>query len=238
MTSSNQQFMAQGTIRSPGAGFRQRPGDASAMAVAVFIILDATGSMAELIAGVVKALLRFTELLCESNLKPLMGLVVFRDQTYGEKTLVMPLGTAPEEIREVLRHTKADGGHDDPESALPAIMHAIEGFQLTPAGAKKVILQISDAPPHDPEAGYTSANVLAAMMQCRVIYFACTPPIPPYTKFANATGGTLFPLEENLDSEAFKDVLLAVARQTIETIRRDGPVLTDEALQALRGISE
>ncbi len=238
MQSNNQEFVPLQTVRWPGQDPRQAQKALQTIVVAVFIILDATGSMAELIAGVVKALVRFTEILYESNLKPSLGLVVFRDELQGEKTHVFPLGTSPEEIRQILRKTRAEGGDDAPESSLPAIMRAIEGFEGVELGTKKIALHITDAPTHDPESGYTRASVRSALTQNQVIYFACAPAIEPYKTFANVAGGTLFPLTADIEAEAFKDVLLSVAHQTVKTVRRDGPILTADALDILREMTE
>jgi len=234
MQNVNQDPAPKVTVRAPNRLPETFGQQLKRMVVAIFIVLDCTGSMDEYIAGVIKALIRFSELLFEANLEPIIGLITFRDETYGERTVVYPLRTSLEKIREILLATKAEGGGDEPESSLPAIMRGVDGFDNANPEAKRVILHITDNPPHDPEAGLTSASVLKALCQKGIIYFACTPAIEPYKSLANKTGGTLFPLAANMDADAFKDVLLAVAHQTIKTVRRDGPVLTDEALDALR----
>lgn len=222
------------TVRSPNRLSQSHEKHLKRMTVALFILLDCTASMDELIGGVIKALIRFSELFFEANLEPIIGLITFRDETYGERPVVYQLGTPLEKIREILLATKAEGGGDEPESSLPAIMRGVDGFDNIDPDAKRIILHITDDKPHDPEAGFTSTSVLKALSQNGTIYYACTPAIEPYKSFANKTGGTLFPLVPNMDADTFKDVLLTVAHQTIKTVRRNGPVLTGEALEALR----
>lgn len=236
MQTANQNIASKKTVRVSGRQALPAQKTSKQILVTIFIVLDATESMHDVIAGAIKALIRFTELFFESDLVPVMGLVIFRDETYGEKTQVTPLGTDPEIIREILRGTRAEGGGDEPESSLPAIAKAITGFKDAGPEAKRILLHVTDASTHDPESGNTSSSVLSALKQGRIIYYGCAPAIEPYKSFANATGGTLFPLEKDIDSEAFKDVLLAVARHSIKTVRHEGPVLTDDAMNALRNL--
>jgi len=226
------------TVKHPGPHPKLPQSLQRRIAVAIYILLDATGSMAAEIAGVVKALLGFVKILRKSDLDPVLGLIVFRDEPYGEKPLVLPLGASPDGICDVLRATRATGGDDDPESSYPAIMRAVESVKSCGSEVKRIFLHITDAPPHDPEQGHTSDTVLQALKQHRIVFFACTPAIEPYTLFANVTGGTLFPLQPDMNAEAFRDVLLAVADQTVKTVRRDGPALTEEMRALLKGATQ
>lgn len=205
--------------------------------IALVIVIDATGSMANEIAGVIEALFKMLAMFAKESIDATLALVVYRDELCGEKPVVVPMGSSPESIQAELRRTVADGGGDDPESAYPALALAL--FELGKASpqAKPYILHITDAPPHDPESGHTAASILQALKDKKVIYFSCTPPIQPYRNFADVTGGTLFPLMPDLDPETFQKMLMDVARQTTVTARKGGPVLTADAIEALKHLS-
>jgi hypothetical protein len=202
--------------------------------VDIAFCLDATGSTGNIIAAMIMGLLGFLDILVDAGLDALVGLVVFRDETYGEKTLVYDLTDDYETIRDVLKGTVAKGGGDDPESALTAIRRALEldGFR---EGAQTFILMITDTSCHDPENGYSSQDALAQLLENNVVFFACSPPIEPYKTFVNATRGILFPIEVGVKSHAFQDVLLSVARATVKTMRAiDSEVVPSAALDELR----
>ncbi len=231
------------TVRAayPSISKSQAPRSQTPVRIAFVILLDATGSMATAIEAVIRALRRMVDVFMTSQVIPTLGLVVFRDETYGERPIVLPLGTSAEEICELLKTTEAYGGEDAPESSLLAVMRALDQLQRAEPGAKKIILLITDAPPHDPERSdignlVTAEVVREALTDQQVLFFACTPTIEPYKSFANLTGGTLFPLQKDMDEDTFKDLLVDVAHQTVKTVRHSGPVITDEALALMKNL--
>ena len=137
---------------------------------------------------------------------------------------VYAAGTPPEQLRKFLARVVAVGGGTLPESSLPALMKAAAMLEVTEQGVPRVVLHVTDAPPHDPEAGHTARSVLEAFKQERVLYFGCTPDIEPYRTFANVTGGTLFPIEPDMRSKTFEAVLQDFARTTVKTVRAAGRV--------------
>lgn len=201
--------------------------------ICVGILVDATGSMERAIAAVKRSLCRHIDVIHDSDFEPYVGLVIFRDESHGEKTYCYPIGSEPEKLKSILSRTEAVGGVDIPESSLPAIMHglALPGYK---DGAQKVILHITDAPPHDPEAGHTSASVLQALKQNDVLYYACAPKIEPYVTFANATGGELIPFRDDLSPNAFDDLLVNIAHTTVKTVRMKQETLSDDAMDLLK----
>ena len=207
---------------------QQRPRQSIFTVLVVVLLLDVTGSMQFAIDAMVRALNRFLDILVEAGIAPEVGLVLFRDELIGEAPEIYPVGSSVEEIKEVLSHAKAGGGGDDPESVLPAIMHGLGLLDAVRPGAQKMFLLVTDNPPHDPEKGLTAASVLEALRREQVMMFPCTPAIEPFKTFANATQGTLFPLEANIDRDAFKEVLLAVAHTTVKTIKSADFAISDE----------
>jgi len=210
--------------------------------------LHATGSMDPYIQGVKNALIRFLDALSQGGLDAALGAVLFRDEQYGEKPQVIPLGTNYKELQDILQSAKADGGGDLPESSYPALMRAVAMLALAPPGAVRQVLHIADAPPHDPEqasagdpylaAGtqFTQDTVRSALKQDRILYFGCTKLIEPYRSFANVTGGTLFELQEDMDAKTFEATLDAVALTTVKTVRVSPAEISDEVRALLNGV--
>ena len=198
------------------------------------VLLDATQSMTPYIQAVLKALQKMLDVLIDGALDPSVGLVIFRDELEGEMPEIYEIGTSLPELQKVLSQLNAIGGGSIPESSLPAIMEGISLLGRAKQGVPRVFLHITDAPPHDPEAGYTARSVLKALKQARVLFFACAPNEEPYRTFANVTGGTLFPLQENLDSETFQDVLMAFAKATVKTVRMAETAISDDVQELLR----
>jgi len=189
----------------------------SRILVDMVLILDATGSMQPFLDAIVNALLRIIEILTSGSLNANLGVVVFRDEKYGEPAELSPVGTPPEAIRSILRQTVATGGGDEEESSLLAIKHALSlhGYR---EGAQKVLLLVTDAPPHDPEGNVDSESIVAMLREHGAVLHACTPPIEPYLTFAKATQGTLFEIQPNMPVDAFENLLISVAHTTVKTV--------------------
>lgn len=87
---------------------------------------------------------------------------------------------------------QAWGGGDWPESQLSGVMGAInaDGIDTWRSGAKKAIVVMTDAPPHDPEpfTGYTRASVAAAAQAGGIVRYpfrgAATHSVTPETPIA------------------------------------------------------
>ena len=219
-TSANQQRPTQG--RSP---------------LILVILLDATGSMQPYIEGIRQALNHVVDILKAGAFDAILGMVVFRDEKEGEMPHVYPLGSTPDELKGILAGVTATGGGDEPESSYPAIMHAIDMLNPCYQNMPRVFLHITDAPPHDPEAGYTAKDIQNALHQHDVIFSCCTLNQEPYRSFANATGGTLFPIQSDMESQSFKVVLMNFARTTVKTVRAADFTISPEVREALRKAS-
>ena len=237
MEYQNEQNSQRRTMKMGGISPRQgslRGGLQHMTRLALVIILDATQSMTPYIEAVLKALQHMLDILMHAEFEPLVGMVIFRDELEGEMPEVYEVGTPPAELKAVLSRLKAIGGGTIPESSLPAIMNAVSLVRQVGQDMTRVFLHITDAPPHDPEAGHTARSVLEALKQEHVLFFACAPDEEPYRSFANVTGGTLFPLEKNLDAETFQGVLTDFARTTVKTIKMGESGISNEVRDLLR----
>lgn len=184
------------------------------------ILLDATMSMGPYIEGARQALTAFLDTLRQGQLDVAAGLVVFRDELIGELTYTYPIGTPCEQLKSILASTQPKDGGDFPESSLPAVVHALDLPGYRP-GAQKMILMVTDAPPHDPERGVTSGGVLARLKHEKVSFFACTSGDEPWPTFARETGGQHFVLRPGIGADEFAGILVKdVAATTIKTALR------------------
>jgi len=218
------------------AGKQHRPAPGNWVSLCLVIVLDATESMQPCIDGARQALYGMLDILDKSKISAKLGSVIFRDELIGEEANVTPLGVAPEALKNLLRSTRAEGGGDEPESSLPALMKAVDLLSDAAQGASRMILHITDARPHDPEGSLTAASVRDALLESRAIYLGCTPAIEPYKTFANVTGGTLFTIHSGLDAESFGDILESVAHASVHTIRQGEAGISDDTRKILEGI--
>ena len=200
------------------------------------IVLDCTESMTPFIQGMILALDGFLAILESAAFQVKVGLVLYRDERIGEMPELHEIGVPVAELRRILKGVKAQGGGDVPESALPATMRAIELLSACPdARAHRVVLHITDAPPHLDE-GPTPESVTAALLQNGITYCACAPrEIGVYVGFANSTGGWLSSIQEGLTPEQIRDSLLTLAYKTVSiTLPSHDPELGAEMKGAVR----
>ena len=194
-----------------------RVAQSAGILVDLVILVDATSSMGPFIDAVKRGLIHLLGILESGNLDVRLGLVVFWDELCGERPECYPVGTPVDEIRKILQAKSVRGGGDIQESSLLAIKRGLElkGFRNS---AKVVFVVDSDAPPHDPESGVSSSNILKMLKDRDVLCFACTPNIEPYRSFANSTQGTLFEITPGMDSNAFLHVVKSFGHATVKTV--------------------
>jgi len=136
--------------------------------VDVVFVLDVTGSMGPFLQGVKDGIKDFANGLDKSNLDARIGLLAFADRLRNEESEVLKFGTGdtftddPVAFRKALDGVKLRGGGDLPESSLDGLNEAAQ-FKFR-AGATKVLLLITDAPPKVPDKDIRSvAGAVAAL---------------------------------------------------------------------------
>lgn len=129
----------------------------------VVFVLDCTGSMSKEIETVKSALNEFADEVEERGVPLRIGLVAFRDLFEGEQPQVFDLSEEIPEFQKSLSDLEAWGGGDEPESALDALMTALD--QSFAEGHQKVLVLITDAPPHVPDKNTSSFDVVRDRMQ-------------------------------------------------------------------------
>jgi hypothetical protein len=119
---------------------------------AVTWVIDVTGSMSSEIEAVRETLLDFADIFEKRGVRLDLGLVSYRDLTIGEEVTTHSFGgktftrDANEFRSEIKSALVAGGGGPTPESGYEAIVQACN--LEWPQGSDRVIVLITDAPPH------------------------------------------------------------------------------------------
>lgn len=172
-------------------------------------VIDVTGSMADDIAAVKASATDIVNLVATEFPDSRIGLATYRDFP------VLPYGGPGDfPYRENLIFTSDESaaigaiqglsvccGADWRESVYSAVIGAMQNSALGGwrAGAGKVIIQVGDAPPHDPEpfTGYTLANVQAAYDAWDPVMYSVAvggdpTTVAAFTDLTAITGGDVF----------------------------------------------
>lgn len=119
---------------------------------AVTWVIDVTGSMNSEIEALRDTLLEFADIFEKRGVRLDLGLISFRDLTVGEEVTTHSFGgktftrDANEFKSEIKSALVAGGGGPMPESSYDAIVQACN--IKWPQGSNRVIVLITDAPPH------------------------------------------------------------------------------------------
>lgn len=136
--------------------------------------MDTTGSMGGSITAIKNTALQAMQTLAVNGADFRIAITEFKDHPvspYGSPGDFpyrgnSPFSNQPAVIVGGVNMLAASGGNDWPESQYSGVMGAINAVNITPwrSDAKKAIIVMTDAPPHDPEpfTGYTAASVIAA----------------------------------------------------------------------------
>lgn len=203
----------------------------------VMFVLDCTSSMKLEIEGIKEVIIDFVDAVERENVRIRVGLVAFRDVCTSvppEEPKVLSFAGSPFTsdaalfAREV-GQLKAKGGGDLPESSLDALLLAVR--QEFDPEAEKVLVLITDAPPHVPDREARSIEHVAEAIQAvgvRQLYLVIRvqdPASQVFLPLMNKTQGLAFDLGHGDDfvkrKAAFSKTLMSLGR-TISTWTRSG----------------
>jgi hypothetical protein len=148
--------------------------NAASQPLDLVFLIDTTGSMWDDIANVQSSVSAIVDSLEEKDVDYRLALAEFKDfpvYPYGESydypyKANLSFTTEKSQIVHAVNQLYASGGYDWEESVYSGLMGAINAVDLGEwrPEAKKVIMVMGDAPPHDPEpfTGYTLESVIAA----------------------------------------------------------------------------
>jgi len=223
---ADQTAPARQSIRSP----LQRLGDQRK--ADVMFVLDCTGSMQGEIDAIRDTIISFAEGIQAGGVQIRVGLIEFRDRLINEEPRVLnfagqPFTDVPAAFRQAVAALRAEGGGDDPESSLDALMLALR--QPFAPDAQKVIVLVTDAPPHIPDKETQNLTEVvwtlraAAVQQLYMVLRLSEERNLVYLKLLEGARGLAFDLGEGEDfrrrAEHFKRTLMNLG-QTISQATR------------------
>lgn len=133
----------------------------------IVVLIDTTGSMSRSIAELQQKCLTFSERLTEQSLNHRFALIGFGDRSEGRWLDVSEFTSEPEEFRRAVDDIERFDGGDLPESALDALIRALE-LPLSENAIRRFYL-VTDAPYHEPASGGETAADLATRLAEREV---------------------------------------------------------------------
>ncbi|HEY1352200.1 MAG TPA: VWA domain-containing protein [Ktedonobacteraceae bacterium] len=199
----------------------------------VLFVLDCTGSMQGEIDAIKSSIIDFANTIESDGVRVRVGLIEFRDRLHGEEARVLtfeggsPFTSKAALFRQALASVRAHGGGDAPESSLDALMLALR--QPFASETNKVIVLITDAPPHIPDKEIRSIEqVTTALRNAGIAQFYLVMRTEDaasqiYLKLLETTRGLAFELGKGNDfrsrAEHFKRTLMALGKTISEGTR-------------------
>lgn len=169
--------------------------------VDIVFVFDTTSSMYDEIDGVKNTCVRFAEKLREANRDFRLGLITFGDEiraVYGGEGLT----DDAEVFKGWIGAQTADGGDDTPEISLDGVE---EATRLTyRPDAQKILILITDAPPHEENDGTYFSHVNASTLTTQLrdtgyTVYAVTYGDDRFRQIASETHGEFYDLQASSD---------------------------------------
>lgn len=175
--------------------------DASRTVDIVFVI-DTTGSMDDEISGVKNTCVAFADKLRRANRDFRLGLITFGDeirQVYGVNDT---LTADAEEFKRWIGHQRADGGDDEPEISLDGLARAMQ--MRYRADTQKILILITDAPPHVKGDGTSFSGINAETLTAQLrddgyTVYAVAYNDARFQRLAQETRGEFYDLQRSSD---------------------------------------
>lgn len=187
----------------------------------ILFVLDCTGSMQGEIDAVRDGIFSFVDSIKTEGVRARAGLNAFRDRLINEEAQVLSFGGSvftdqPDAFRREVSLLSASGGGDRPERSLDALLLAARQPFVT--DGEKVIVLITDAPPHIPDRETRSVEQLvvalgaAGISQCYPMIRTEDSDSQVYLKLLEGRKGLVFELGKGEDfrtrAEHFKRALM------------------------------
>jgi hypothetical protein len=205
----------------------KQPPPPPAPQVDIFFVLDVTASMQEAIDGVRDGIVSFAGELDKQGLDPRIGLLAFRDLRRSEREEILRFDGEPftkdyKGFSTRVGQLKATGGGDIPESSLDAL--ALAASQPFRKDAARVIILITDAPPHSPDEQGRTAEAIGKLFKEQGIdqlhLVIKSEQLMDFEPIQKAVGGKHFSLTEaGRGRTDYKTILPQISQQAAEAAK-------------------
>ncbi len=220
-----------GSFSSPFYVVSGETGGAAALDL-VFAI-DTTGSMWDDIDAVREAARSIVTDVSVTGADYRIALVTYKDHPFdpfGDPSdfpsrLDQPFSRDAGDFERALDAVEVSGGNDWPESVHSGLMEAIRLPWRD--GAKKAVILLGDAPPHDPEpfTGYTASQVIAAALAVDpaeiypVLVGGDTDALAAFQTLADGTGGQVFSAEDAAEvAQTISDAVGEITKRPVAVL--------------------
>jgi len=185
-------------------------GAAQGRPVDIAFVFDTTGSMSDEIEGVKNTCVAFANKLRASNRDYRLGLVTFGDEIREVRGPGDELSADVEEFKGWISRQRAAGGGDGPEISLDGLKRASQ--MKYRANTQKVLILITDAPPHEKGDGTAFSQVktedlLAPLRDGGYTVYAVARDDSRFRKLVEATHGEFLQLSRATDFTGIIDKL-------------------------------
>lgn len=212
--------------------------------VDIFFVLDVTASMQDAIDGVRDGIVSFAGELDKQGLDPRIGLLAFRDLKIEQREEILRFNGEPftkdyKGFSARVATLEARAGGDLPESSLDAL--ALAAGQPFRKDAVKIVILITDAPPHSPDEQQRTAEDIGALFKqygIDQLHLVINQRHRRHYETAQKpVGGQYFSLTEagggNTD---YKTILPQISQQIAETAAEKRPIA--KSLQSTQEFTE
>lgn len=194
--------------------------------VDIAFAIDATGSMSSEINSVKDNVAAFSESLLGQGLDIRFSIIEYRDTTCGEETKIHTLSgshwfTELSSVTDALTDISVSGGGDTDETAIDALGKVASDTMFWRSGAYRFAFVLTDAGyKTDNQYGYTSLEDITNALKAKEIVTSVITDSgyqSTYAPLYNGTGG----IYADINSSSFKDEMLALADNIVETTKRE-----------------
>lgn len=170
--------------------------------VDIVFVFDTTGSMDNEIEGVKNTSIAFANKLRDSNRDFRLGLVAFGDEIRSVDNRDGSLTADAEEFKRWVGRLRANGGDDGEELSLDALLRGSE-MRFRP-DAQKILLLITDAPPHERGDGtrfsqVTAGETATTLRDAGFTVYAVAYNDARFRQIVDATGGGFYDIQRERD---------------------------------------
>jgi len=192
----------------------------------VSFVFDTTGSMGEEIAAMKQAVIDFINTIKTSGVDYRLGLTDYEDHPTGS---CGETGDSPHKVlnggnltsdvnvmRSLVDSLVANGGGDEPEAVLDALLATAQQVKWRGGDAQKVIVLIGDAPPHEDNdsvcnpKGYTLSGVISKLReQGIIVHVVSSSDLANMKQISDQTGGNFYEMKN--DGTNFNNIINQIA---------------------------